>query len=130
MKLATYSPTRGVPSIAVVSPPRALPVIPCDPTPPAPALAALVAFGPPVDVAQLRSPEERFRCVPLASVIAARDCLKRQTIACGAMDPEERTSTGGARSWAGGGGGSSLRAQFSRCRDCELGRAVAKRLAS
>lgn len=103
---------------------KTLPVIPCDPTP------SLAAFGAPVPVEQIASPESRFRCVPYASVIAARDCVKRQAVASGSLSPEERTSTGGARSWVTGGGGGFLRAQFGRCRDCELGRAVQRRLVS
>lgn len=104
-------------------PRKALTVIPCDPTP-------VLPFGPPVEVGQIGAPEDRFRCVPLAAVLLARDCLKRQSIAQGTTQPEEKTSTGGARSWARGGGGSFLREQFLKCRDCELGRAVKKRLVS
>lgn len=104
MRLAVaMTPTRGAPSIAVVSPTRVLPVIPCDPTPPRLDVVA---------VDQVRVPLDRM---------TARSCVSRQGIAGGAED---------ARSTWAAGGGASQRYAMSMCRDCEIGRAIAKAVRS
>lgn len=112
VKLATYSPTRGAPSIAVVTPTRALPVIPCDPTP---RLEVV-----PVD--QVRTPLDRFRCSPLNATLTARSCIERQRVARGEQATSERTFSAG--------GGSSVRHGMYMCRECAVGRAVAKAVRS
>ena len=112
MKLATYSPTRGAPSLSVVTPTRALPVIPCDPTP----------RLEPVAVDQVRVPLDRFRCSPLNATLTARSCIERQRVARGEQATSERSFSAG--------GGTALRHGMYMCRDCGVGRAVAKAVAS
>ncbi len=112
MKLATYSPTRGAPSIAVVSPTRSLPVIPCDPTPRLEVVA----------VNAVRVPLDRFRCDVLSATLTARSCVERQRTARGDRE-------GGGLNFAAGGGSASRHAMHM-CRDCSVGRDVARRVTS
>lgn len=106
------TPTRGAPSLAVVTPTRSLPIIPCDPTP---RLEAL-----PVD--QVRAPLDRFRCGPLNATLTARSCVERQRVARGEQATSERSFSAG--------GGSSVRHGMYMCRDCEVGLAIAKAVRS
>lgn len=111
MKLATYSPTRGAPSIAVVSPTRALPVIPCDPTP---RLEVV-----PIDAVRL--PLDRFRCTVLNATLTVRSCSERQRVARGEGAKGKSFSAGG---------GVAVTAGMHMCRDCPTGRDVARRVTS
>lgn len=115
------TPTRAsMPAVVVaaapVRAPRSLPVIPCDPTPPSGIIA------PPVQVAQLHTPLDRFRCAVLKATITARSCVDRQAVARGERDC-------GAMSFSAGGG-ARPNASFYMCRDCAIGAEVVGRITS
>lgn len=81
---------------------------------------------PIVAAADVRTPLDRFLCVPYSAKITARTCIERQKAA-------------GAQKAAGGAGSGRMTSERHRtitsgdyacCRDCTVGQSIAKRLAS
>ena len=73
-------------------------------------------------VSDLADVDDRFRCEPYAAIIRAAVCLERQREQ-GLMQTHFRIGSQLRERAAGG-----IHAYVSKCRDCELGRAVAARV--
>lgn len=80
-----------------------------------------VVHLPIVDAADVRTPLDRFLCVPYSAKITGRTCVERQK-AAGSQDTDTRT---GSRLRTDGKKG-----DYACCRSCAVGQSIARRLAS
>ncbi len=78
----------------------------------------------PVLPEEVRSPDDRFRCVPYSAVFAARVCVQRQESAKGARKQESPGEGHVGGGWKPG----RLMGDYAKCRGCEVGAGIATRV--
>lgn len=81
----------------------------------------LPTLAPPVQAADVRSPTDRFRCVPYSCVLTAEACAKRQRLVGAATADREAGGRVNSERIALRTAGTPYRA----CADCAEGRRVA-----